>query len=104
DIGHADMRVAITAPATVVTGTNYNYTQTVTNGGFGTAANPSFTESTPPGTTFQAITPPFGWTCITPAVNGTGTITCTSATPMANGASVSFPLTLKATAGAGTTV
>ncbi|MEK6373632.1 MAG: C25 family cysteine peptidase [Acidobacteriota bacterium] len=95
----ADIRVTITAPATVVANTNYNYTQTVSNGGGASAANPSFSENTPPNTTFQGITPPAGWSCITPVIGGTGAITCTSATPLAAGASVNIPMTLRVNAG-----
>jgi uncharacterized repeat protein (TIGR01451 family) len=94
----SDVRVVITAPATVVVNTNYNYVQTVTNGGGATATGLSFTESTPPNTTFQGITPPAGWTCITPAIGGTGSITC-SAASLAAGASVSIPMTLKVNTG-----
>jgi len=98
----ADINVVITGPATVQTATNYNVTQTVKNNGVLAAANPTFTESTPPNTTFQGITPPAGWTCITPAIGGTGVISCSSPTPLAVGTTLSFPLTLRATGGAGT--
>src|SRR5204862_2752910 len=56
-------------------------------------------------TTFQSISPPAGWTCITPAIGGTGTINCSGAT-LASGASVSMPLTLNVNPGttAGTTI
>src|SRR5205823_4499814 len=88
----------ISAPATIVANTNYTLTQTVRNGGGVSASNPSFTETTPPNTTFQSIIPPAGWTCITPAIGGTGTITCTAAS-LASGAAVSFPLVLHVNTG-----
>ena len=97
--GSADVAVTATAPSTVVANTNYNVTQTLRNNGGDAAANPTFTENTPPNTTFQGITPPAGWTCITPAIGGTGAISCSSATPLASGASVSFPLTLHVNTG-----
>jgi uncharacterized repeat protein (TIGR01451 family) len=95
----ADLMVTLTAPATVVANTNYVVTQTVRNLGGAPAANPSFTETTPPNTTFQGIGVPAGWSCIVPVIGGTGTITCTSATPLASGASPAFPLTLHVNAG-----
>jgi uncharacterized repeat protein (TIGR01451 family) len=107
DLGSADMRVVITAPATVVANTNIVYAQTVTNGGGLAAANPSFTENTPPNTTFVSVTPPAGWSCPTqPAPGGTGTIICNSATPLGVGASISIPMTVKVNAGtvAGTVI
>jgi len=97
--GTADLRTVLSAPATVVANVNYNVTQTVTNLGGSSAANPTFTESTPPNTTFQGITPPGGWTCITPAIGGTGAISCSSATPLGSGASVAFPLVLRVNVG-----
>ena len=102
----ADMTVTLTAPVTVVANTNYNVTQVVRNLGGASAANPTFSENTPPNTTFQGITPPPGWTCITPALGGTGAITCSSPTPLGSGASLSFPLTLHVNAGTanGTTI
>ncbi len=96
---YADMAVTISENTALPTpGSNINYTQTITNNGNFTATTPSYSFTTPPNTTFQSLTPPAGWTCITPAVGGTGTINC-SAASMAAGASVSMPLTLKVNAG-----
>src|SRR5207253_3024186 len=91
----ADMAVT-TSPSTSLptAGSNINYTQIISNLGTSTASTPTYTMTTPPNTTFQSITPPAGWTCITPAVGGTGTISCSGAT-LAAGASVSLPLTLR---------
>jgi len=97
--GTADLAVTLTAPVEVVANANYNVTQVLKNNGGGAAANPTFSESTPPNTTFQGITPPAGWTCITPAIGGTGPISCSSGTALASGASLSFPLTLHVNAG-----
>jgi uncharacterized repeat protein (TIGR01451 family) len=99
DATHADLITTVSVPATSVVNANYSVTQTVRNGGSGSAANPTFTETTPPNTTFQGITPPAGWTCITPAIGGTGSISCSSTTAIASGGSLSFPLTLKVNAG-----
>jgi len=102
----ADMAVTISQSVSLPTaGQNIVYTQTITNNGTFTANTPTYTFTTPPNTTFQAITPPAGWTCITPAIGGTGTINCSGST-LASGAFVSMPMTLKVNAGttAGTTI
>ncbi len=62
----------------VLAGDNLTYTETITNNGPATATGLSFTVSTPANTTFQAVQSPAGWTCTTPAVGGTGAITCTN--------------------------
>jgi uncharacterized repeat protein (TIGR01451 family) len=96
----------VATPTTVTAGNTVTYTQTVTNNGPAAATTVTFTESTPPNTTFQSITQPAGWTCGTlPAVGGTGTITCT-ATTLALNASASFSLVLQTATGtpAGTNI
>lgn len=65
------------APDPVAPGGTITYTQTITNNGPDTAANATFTQSTPVGTTFQSLSAPAGWSCTTPAVGGTGAINCT---------------------------
>ncbi|MGB8580085.1 MAG: C25 family cysteine peptidase [Candidatus Sulfotelmatobacter sp.] len=94
----ADLIVTNSAtPTSVAAGSNITYTQSVTNNGPAAATTVSFTQSTPPNTTFQSITTPAGWTCTTPAVGATGTITCTIAT-LALNASASFTLVLQVNA------
>ncbi|HEX8618784.1 MAG TPA: C25 family cysteine peptidase [Thermoanaerobaculia bacterium] len=77
------------SPNPVNAGQNITYTQSVTNTSATVPAQQvTLTQTTPPGTTFVSITPPAGWTCgTTPAVGGTGTITCTANSPLAAGAS-----------------
>jgi uncharacterized repeat protein (TIGR01451 family) len=98
----ADMAVTISQSTNYPTaGSNINYTQTISNLGSFTANTPTYTFTTPPNTTFQSLgAPPAGWTCITPAIGGTGTINCSGGT-LASGASFSLPLTLKVNAGTG---
>jgi uncharacterized repeat protein (TIGR01451 family) len=69
------------------------YTQNVTNNGPLDALNATFTESIPANTTFQSFNNPVGsgWTCITPAVGATGSISCTNP-DVANAASTTFTL------------
>ncbi|HMC67990.1 MAG TPA: DUF11 domain-containing protein, partial [Mycobacteriales bacterium] len=102
----ADMAVTIAQSTSVpVAGANIVYTQTISNLGSFTANVPAYSITTPPNTTFQSIAPPAGWTCIMPAVGGTGTINCSGSTLVA-GAFVSMPMTLKVNSGtvAGTTI
>ncbi|HKN75891.1 MAG TPA: C25 family cysteine peptidase [Candidatus Acidoferrum sp.] len=65
-------------PNLVLAGSNITYTQVVANNGLMAAVNAVFTEAIPTNTTFQSLTMPSGWTCTTPAVNGTGNISCTN--------------------------
>ena len=73
----ADMSVIKTGPATANAGTLLSYTITVTNNGPNPAINATLTDTVPAGTTFSSLLSPGGWSCTTPAVNGTGTINCT---------------------------
>ncbi|MGA8867288.1 MAG: hypothetical protein WB510_09985, partial [Candidatus Sulfotelmatobacter sp.] len=87
-------------PASVAAGSNVTYTQTVTNNGPAAATSATFTQTTPPNTNFQSITPPAGWTCGTqPAVGGTGTITCSDGSNLVLNATASFTLVLQVNAG-----
>lgn len=83
--GCVDLSVAISdSPDPVIAGNDITYTQNVTNNSTVVPAqNVTLTQTTPPGTTFVSMTPPAGWSCTTPAVGGTGTITCTKSTPLA---------------------
>jgi uncharacterized repeat protein (TIGR01451 family) len=97
----SDLVVTNTAtPTSVAAGSNVTYTQSVTNDGPAVAnAGATFTETTPPNTTFQSVTPPAGWTCTSPAVGGTGTIKCTAAATMAVNATANFTVVLQVVSG-----
>ncbi|MGB2642846.1 MAG: C25 family cysteine peptidase [Candidatus Acidiferrum sp.] len=77
------------APDPISDGGNITYTQVVKNNTTTIGAiNATLTESIPTGTTYQSIAIPVGWTCGTlPAVNTTGTISCTAATFAASASS-----------------
>jgi uncharacterized repeat protein (TIGR01451 family) len=98
-IGCTDLSVTTNndTPDPVFAGNNITYTQVVANLGPSSATNPTFTQTTPTGTTFVSMTPPAGWSCVTPAVGATGTITCTanSGTMAANTSTGNFLLVLK---------
>lgn len=97
-IGCTDLAVTTNSdtPDPVYAGQNITYTQEVSNLGPTAATNPVFTQTTPVGTTFVSMTPPAGWSCITPAVGATGLITCTAnaGTMAANTTSGNFTLVL----------
>lgn len=67
-------------PDTVAPGGDITYTITANNEGPSTATSVSLSDPLPVGTTFQSITAPAGWGCVTPAVGANGTVTCTAAT------------------------
>jgi uncharacterized repeat protein (TIGR01451 family) len=90
----ADLKLTKTGPGTVTAGTNISYPITVTNNGPDTATAPSMTDTTPPSTTFVSITAS-GWTCATPGVGGTGTVSCTRNSDMASGDSDTITLTVQ---------
>ena len=97
----ADLTTTNSPSATsVAAGSNVTYTQVVTNNGPAvTNAGMTFTQTTPPNTTFQSMTPPAGWTCGTvPTVGGTGTITCTLAGTLAANGTATFSLVLQVAA------
>jgi len=88
----------IASPSPVSAGRNLTLTQIVSNvSGNATTATVTFSQSVPANTTFVSMTPPAGWSCTTPAVGGTGAITCTTNSGIhlnANTSTGSFTLVL----------
>ncbi len=73
----ADLSLTKTAtPDPVPAGALVTYTLTVTNNGPSAAQDVMITDATPPNTTFFSAVPSSG-SCVTPPLDGTGTITCT---------------------------
>jgi uncharacterized repeat protein (TIGR01451 family) len=70
----------IATPEPVAAGNVLTYLLTVSNEGPDDAASVSLADTLPSGVTFLALNTPAGWSCTTPAVGGTGTVTCTIAT------------------------
>jgi uncharacterized repeat protein (TIGR01451 family) len=96
--GQADLAITKTGtPNPVLAGNNITYTITVKNNGPAAAANVTMTDTLPANTTVVSIAavPPAGWIC--PAPSG-GTQTCTNPS-VASGATTTFTLILKVTAG-----
>ena len=85
-------------PDPVFPGAGLTYTITVANAGPDAATGLSLTDTVPAGTTFASLTAAAGWSCTTPAVGGTGTVTCTSAT-LAAAANAGFTLNVTVAAG-----
>ena len=100
----ADLEVAIAGPATALPGANLTYIVNIRSNGGANARAPAWTDTLPAGTTFVSLTQTSGapFTCTTPAVGGTGSISCTRATLTA-GFAGDFSLVLQAGAGTGGT-
>jgi uncharacterized repeat protein (TIGR01451 family) len=101
-----DLGISVSGPPdTIDACTSATYTFTVVNNGPDAALSASASFPIPSSTTFQSLAPDSGWACATPAVGGTGTVTCTRATFDA-GASSTFALTVRVGCGtaAGTLV
>lgn len=95
----ADLAASITAePNVAVPGQTIAYTLGMHNAGPDTANTPRFTMGMPAGTTFVSVNAP-GWTCSTPQVGSTGSLTCTGP-GLPSGESVSIVLTVRVNADA----
>jgi uncharacterized repeat protein (TIGR01451 family) len=75
-------------PDPVGPGDDLIYTIQVENAGPDPAVSVELTAATPVGTTFQSVSAPLGWSCSTPAVGGTGPITCTASNLSTSSAAV----------------
>ena len=66
-------------PDPVLPGTDLTWTLTATNSNGGDLESAVLTDPLPAGTTFVSLAAPGGWSCTTPAVGGTGTVSCSIA-------------------------
>ena len=64
------------APDPIASGDTITYTIVVGNAGPGSAVSTLMEDTLPAGTTFVSLTPAAGWTCSTPSIGGTGTVSC----------------------------
>src|SRR3989441_1214321 len=100
-LGSADLFLTMTAsPATVVTGALIAYSITVTNAGPASAPGVTVSDPLPGGTMFVSATASPG-SCTTPALGGTGTVTCGLGT-LASGASATIIIFVNVTLASGT--
>ena len=81
-------------PDPVVPGSDITYTQVIKNNGPQDAVNAVFTEQVPANTTFVSLSMVAGWMCVTPAVGGTGSITCTNP-DFTHGSNATFTLVVQ---------
>ena len=97
----ADIGVTKTGPAAVNAGSLATYTLTLTNAGPSNATSVTLTDVMPATMTFVSVVQNSGppATCTTPAIGGTGTVTC-ALTALSVGASAQFTLTLDTSIGA----
>jgi len=87
----ANLALTKTGPSAPIAGSNVIYTLTATDIGPSDAQTVTVSDTLPAGTTFVSLATPAGWTCTTPAVGVTGTISCTTGT-VAAGAAAAFTL------------
>ena len=102
--GSADLTINKSGPTSANAGTDITYTITLTNSGPSAAANVSLTDAVPANTTFVSESQTTGpaFLCNTPALGGTGTITCTIASfPVG---SATFSITVHISPGATGTI
>jgi uncharacterized protein (TIGR03437 family) len=86
----------ITAPVSTVLpapGDDVTYQLVVTNSGPLAAANVTLTDVVPTNMTFRSVSAPTGWSCTSPVVGSTGTITCAT-NSLATGATANFTVVL----------
>jgi uncharacterized repeat protein (TIGR01451 family) len=95
----ADLSVTKTGPAQQGAGFDISYSITVTNPGPNDAANVALSDTVPANTTFRSFTQNTGltFTCNTPIVGGTGTVSCSIAS-LAAGATATFTLVVNVNA------
>jgi uncharacterized repeat protein (TIGR01451 family) len=90
----ADMQVTnVDTPDPIFAGQNVTYTITVTNAGTEAADTVTLSDTLSPDTTFVSLAAPGGWSCTTPAVGATGTVSCSIASLPDAGSGV-FTLTV----------
>lgn len=92
-VSSTDLSITKTGPSSVITGTAFNYTLTVTNGGPSNATGVVVTDTLPTGVTYNTYTATGGTTCTRSGV----TVTCTVGNM---NAAASVTITINVTAGA----
>jgi uncharacterized protein len=88
----------------VVAGTQIDYTIEIENFGPQAALNSVWTDTLPPGTRFASLSSVAGWTCTTPAVGATGTVSCSNASVAVGSSIFTLVISVDANVAAGTVV
>ena len=101
----ADLSVTKSGPATIAPGAAITYTITVMNNGSADAQNVALSDVIPTNTTFVSLSQTSGpaFTCTSPAVGATGTVSCNILT-FINGAAATFTLQVAVNASASGTI
>jgi uncharacterized repeat protein (TIGR01451 family) len=90
-----DLGVSVSdSPDPVHPGQDLTYTITATQVAGGSASTVHLSDTLPAGTTFRSLAAPGSWSCTTPAVGGTGTVSCDIGT-LGSGASDVFTLVVR---------
>jgi hypothetical protein len=93
------LNVEASGPRYVNAGSNITYTYVYANGSASAVSGAIIDAVTPPNTTFQSMTPPSGFTCMTPAVGTAGIVVCSSSSPLPSGARGTMNITLNISPG-----
>lgn len=100
----ADVAIVMTnGTASTTAGTDTTYTLTASNYGPDNASTAVVTYVLPPALTFVSSIPGAGWSCSTPAIGMTGTISCTNLS-LASGSTESLTITARLSATASGTL
>jgi uncharacterized repeat protein (TIGR01451 family) len=100
----ADLSVTkVDTPDPVNTGSNLTYTITVNNNG-PDAADASWTDTLPAGTTFVDLSSPGGWSCTTPDAGDTGTVSCSNPSFTVGSSVFTLTVAVAPTVAAGSTI
>lgn len=93
-VNSADVSITKTAPPMATSGTDISFVITMTNNGPGLADSPQWNDTLPAGLTFVSLTYNSGAAanCVTPAVDSTGTVSC-SVSNLLPGQSSQYTLT-----------
>ena len=95
--GGADLSITKTdSPDPVTPGGTLTYSINVGNAGPNAAVAVTMSDPLPSQTTFQSVAPLAGWSCTTPPVGTTGTVSCTTSS-LASGAPASFTIVVQVT-------
>lgn len=93
-VAGADLSVSNTTSPTVIAGANTTFNISVNTVNSTPATSVTLNTSVPANMTFQSLTSPAGWNCTTPAIGGTGVITCSIQT-LAGNTTANFTLTVR---------